>query len=212
MRVPRRPLREGRDGALGGRRCARPCSLHRQRGAPILGSSWSPDFSRAFWGTGGATENSARPWRMFARRADPCPCCARLQQLRAAQRSCAAGSTPQKSAGLRTTTLHSVAWAAGGARGLCTRACVQLTVSRSCVCSDQGGGARGDSPAAGGGPRAGSEVSLLAQSTATTAATPGDVPAQTPLEPGEQLDGVTALIHADGPVAGRTIQVSPAST
>ena len=58
-----------------------------------------------------------------------------------------------------------------------------------------------------GGPRAGSEVSLLAQSTATTAATPVDVPAQTPLEPGEQLDGVTALIHADGPVAGRTIQV-----
>jgi hypothetical protein len=44
--------------------------------------------------------------------------CARLQQLRAAQRSCAAGSTPQKSAGLRTTTLHSVAWVAGGARGL----------------------------------------------------------------------------------------------
>ena len=145
MRVPRRPLREGRDGALRGRRCARPCSLHRQRGAPILGSSCSPDFCRAFWGTGGATEKSARPWRVFARRADPCPFCARLQQLRAAQRSCAAGSTPQKSAGLRTTTLHSVAWAAGGARGLCMRACVlvpwkchfrarfpQLRVSQSC--------------------------------------------------------------------------------
>jgi hypothetical protein len=45
---------------------------------------------------------------MFARRADPRPFCARLLQLRAAQRSCAAGKTPQKSAGLRTTTLHSV--------------------------------------------------------------------------------------------------------
>ena len=64
---------EGRDGALRGRRCARPCSLHRQWGAPILGSSCSPDFFRAFWGTGGATEKSARPWRMFARRADPRP-------------------------------------------------------------------------------------------------------------------------------------------
>ena len=50
--------------ALGGRRCARPCSLHRQLGAPILGSSCSPDFCRAFWGTGGATEKSARPWGM----------------------------------------------------------------------------------------------------------------------------------------------------
>ena len=124
MRVPRRPLREGRDGALRGRRCARPCSLHRQWGAPILGSSCSPDFSRAFWGTGGATEKSARPWGMRARRANPRPFCARLQQLRAAQRSCAAGRTPQKSAGLRTTTLHSVAYAAGGMRGLCMRACV----------------------------------------------------------------------------------------
>ena len=136
---------EGRDGALRGRRCARPCSLHRQWGAPILGSSCSPDFSRAFWGTGGATEKSARPWGMRARRADPRPFCARLQQLRAAQRSCAAGSTPQKSAGLRTTTLHSVAYAAGGMRGLCMRACVlvpwkchfrarfpQLRVSQSC--------------------------------------------------------------------------------
>jgi len=114
--VPRTPLREGRDGSLGGRRCARPCSLHRQLGAPILGSSCSPDFCRAFWGTGGATEKSARPWRMFARRADPRPFCARLLQLRAAQRSCAAGKAPQKSAGLRTTTWHSVAWAAGGER------------------------------------------------------------------------------------------------
>jgi hypothetical protein len=81
--------------------------------------------------------------------------------------------------------------------------CVRVRAAISVL----GVGSRGDSPAMWGGPRAGSEVSLLAQSTATTAATPGDVPAQTPLEPGEQLDGVTALIHADGPVAGRTIQV-----
>ena len=128
MRVPRRRLREGRDGALGGRRCARPCSLHRQRGAPISGSSCSPDFCRAFWGTGGATEKSAPPSGMRARRADPRRFCARLQQLRAAQRSCAAGKTPQKSAGLRTTTLHSVAWAAGGARGLYMRECVLVAV------------------------------------------------------------------------------------
>ena len=100
VRVPRRRLREGRDGALGGRRCARPCSLHRQRGAPISGSSCSPDFCRAFWGTGGATEKSARPWRMRAHRADPRRFCARLLQMRAAQRR--AGITPQKS-GLSAT-------------------------------------------------------------------------------------------------------------
>jgi hypothetical protein len=124
VRVPSRPLREGRDGGLRGRRCARPCSLHRQWGAPILGPSCSPDFFQAFWGTGGATEKSARPWGMRARRADPRPVCARLQQLRAAQRSCAAGKTPQKSAGLRTTTLHSVAWAAVRWRARALHACM----------------------------------------------------------------------------------------
>jgi hypothetical protein len=67
--------------------------------------------------------------------------------------------------GLRTTTLHSVAWAAGGARGLCMRMCV-LTVSRSCVCSefavDHGGGAGKEGPERmlGGAKRI---VSLFAQ-------------------------------------------------
>ena len=46
----------GRDGALGGH-CACPCSLHRQRRAPILGSPCSPDFSGAFSRTGGAQDN-----------------------------------------------------------------------------------------------------------------------------------------------------------
>ena len=36
------------DWAMGGRHCACPCSLHRQRRAPILGSPCSPDFSGAF--------------------------------------------------------------------------------------------------------------------------------------------------------------------
>jgi hypothetical protein len=49
--------------------------------------------------------------------AQPCRFLARLPQQRAAQRSCAAGKNPQKSSGLHTTTLHRVAWAAGGARG-----------------------------------------------------------------------------------------------
>jgi hypothetical protein len=110
-------LRGAAPCACRARRCASPGRLRR---------SWSrsPDFCRAFWGFGGATEKSARPWRMRARGAAPCRFCALLQQLRAAQRSCAAGKTPQKSAGLRTTTLHSVAYAAGGMRGLCMRACV----------------------------------------------------------------------------------------
>ena len=55
----------GRDGALGGRHCACPCSLHRQRRAPILGSPCSPDFSGAFSRTGGARACAPRQWRML---------------------------------------------------------------------------------------------------------------------------------------------------
>jgi hypothetical protein len=51
--------------ALGGRHCACPCSLHRQRSAPISGSSCSPDFSGAFSGTGGARACAPRPWGML---------------------------------------------------------------------------------------------------------------------------------------------------
>jgi len=120
----------------GCRQCACPCLLHRQRRPPILGSSCNPDFCRAFWGTGGATEKSARPWGMRARGADPCRFCARLQQLRAAQRSCAAGKTPQKFAGLARYN-----FAQCGIRGrwhawalhACFRARFpQLRVSQSC--------------------------------------------------------------------------------
>ena len=56
----------GRDGALGGRHWACPCSLHRQRRAPILGSPCSPDFSGAFSRTGGARACAPRPWRVLA--------------------------------------------------------------------------------------------------------------------------------------------------
>jgi hypothetical protein len=55
----------GRDGALGGRHCACPCSLHRQRRAPILGSPCSPDFSGAFSRTGGARACAPRPSGML---------------------------------------------------------------------------------------------------------------------------------------------------
>ncbi len=51
--------------ALGGRHCACPCSLHRQRRAPISGSSCSHDFSGAFSGTGGARACAPRPWGML---------------------------------------------------------------------------------------------------------------------------------------------------
>jgi hypothetical protein len=64
-------------------------------------------------------------WRVEAPR---CRFRARLPQPRAAQRSCAAGKNPQKSPGLRTTTLHRVAWAAGGLRRLCMRAFVLVAV------------------------------------------------------------------------------------
>ena len=107
--------------------------------------SWARRVARIFAEPSGAL--AARQKNRRARlgcwsvEAPPCRFLARLQQLRAAQPSCAAGSTPQKSAGLRTTTLHSVAWAAGGARGLCMRACVLVPgnaifehVFRSCGC------------------------------------------------------------------------------
>jgi hypothetical protein len=55
----------GRDDALVGRHCACPCSLHRQRRAPILGSPCSPHFSGAFSRTGGARACAPRPWRML---------------------------------------------------------------------------------------------------------------------------------------------------
>ena len=72
-------LRGAAPCACRARRCASPGRLRR---------SWSrsPDFCRAFWGFGGATEKSARPWRMRARGAAPCRFCALLQQLRAALR------------------------------------------------------------------------------------------------------------------------------
>ena len=91
---------------------------------------------------------------MRARGADPCRFCARWQQLRAAQRS-AAGKTPQKSAGLRTTTLHSVAYAAGGLRVCGWARKVELTDSCLCLCSDfgadQGDNAGRESPVVSGG-------------------------------------------------------------
>ena len=94
--------------------------------------SWARRVARIFAEPSGAL--AARQKNRRARlgcwsvEAPPCRFLARLQQLRAAQPSCAAGSTPQKSAGLRTTTLHSVAWAAGGARGLYMRECVLVAV------------------------------------------------------------------------------------
>ena len=101
---------------------------------------------------------------MLARGAAPCLFRARPQQLREAHCSCAAGKTPQKSPGLRTTTLHTVAWAAGGIRGCCWARKVQLTAGCLCLCSDfgddQGDSPGGESPVASGGSRAGSESSL----------------------------------------------------
>ena len=88
--------------------------------------SWARRVARIFAEPSGAL--AARQKNRRARggcgreEAMPCRFRALLPHPRAAQRSCAVGENPQKSPGLRTTTLHTVAWAAGGMHGLCMRA------------------------------------------------------------------------------------------
>jgi hypothetical protein len=149
----------GRDGALGGRHWACPCSLHRQRRAPILGSPCSPDFSGAFSRTGGARACAPRPWRVLA--------CGGAAVSFSRTSAAAAGGTAQLPAGKNPPKLRNFApcgvggrWHARGGHAA-LRGADRLC---SCLCSDFGaekwGGARGDSPAVGGGPRAGSQGSL----------------------------------------------------